>query len=42
MPNQKWWMWIPLLIKTVEGKNVVNALAAMKAKMNDSKAIVAR
>jgi len=30
------------VIKTVEGKNVVNALAAMKGKMNDSKEIVDR
>jgi len=33
---------MPLLIRTVEGKNVVKVLAARKEKMNDNKAIIAR
>jgi hypothetical protein len=30
------------LIKTIEGNDVVNSLAAIKEKMKDNKAIVAR
>jgi hypothetical protein len=33
---------MPLLTRTVDGKNVVKVLAAMKEKMKDNKAIVAR
>jgi hypothetical protein len=33
---------MPLLIRTIDGKNVVNALATIKEKMKDSRAIVAR
>jgi len=38
MPNQKWWMWKPEVIKMTLGLRIVNSLETAKEHANDIKA----